>query len=99
MVGGEGADAGYNGMLLPLDISCNKSYSIAGPGSACSRSLSCFARCKHSSGSSYFCNGADIQSCADRCNYCRLLWVGKGGAGPGKTSFCHFKYSCGIPNL
>jgi len=30
-----GAAAGYNGMLLPLDIFCNKSYSIAGPGSAC----------------------------------------------------------------
>ena len=38
-MGGDGAAAGYNGMLLPLDISCSKSYSIVGPGSACSRSF------------------------------------------------------------
>ena len=43
---GRGRLGGYNGMLFSLDISCNKSYSIAGPGFACTRSLSCSARCK-----------------------------------------------------
>ena len=58
-------------MLLPLDISCNKNYSIAGPGSACSRSLSCSACCKAQlmlffCSSSYFYNGSALRRCAGK---------------------------------
>ena len=59
-------------VLLIPDISCNKSYSIACPGSACSRFLSCSASCKallmliFFCSNSYFCNGSDLRRCAGK---------------------------------
>ena len=59
-------------MLLPLDISCNKNYSIAGSGSACSRSFIMLCTL-HSTAyaiffcsSSYFYNGSALRRCAGK---------------------------------